>query len=223
VFLYPASEGRVLETWDPLGMRGTGSHDVVADGVFVPEHRSGVMRPVAEPPAPFDGPFFRFGVVTVALGNASVALGVARAAIDEAVELARSKVPAFQQARPVDRGVVHAHLARAEAGLGAARAYFFGAIAAAWETASEGRPLTTNERMHLQLAASHATEAAAAAVDHVHAAVGSSGVREDQYRFSRHLRDVHTITQHALCSATRFESMGQVMLGLETDWALFYL
>lgn len=62
VFLYPATDGRVLETWDPLGMRGTGSHDVVADGVFVPEHRSGVMRPIAAPGAPFDGPFFRFGL-----------------------------------------------------------------------------------------------------------------------------------------------------------------
>lgn len=161
--------------------------------------------------------------MTVALGNAAVALGVARAAIEEAVDLTRSKVPAFQQVRPVDRGVMHAHLARAEAVLGAARAYFYGAIATAWETAVAGQPLGIQRRMHLQLAASHATEAAAVAVDHVHAAAGSSGVREDQYRFSRHLRDVHTITQHALCSPTRFESMGQVMLGLETDWALFYL
>ena len=51
--------------------------------------------------------------------------------------------------------------------------------------------------------------------------VGSSGVREEQHRFAQHFRDVHTITQHALCSAGRFESMGQVILGRETDWFLF--
>ena len=56
-----------------------------------------------------------------------------------------------------------------------------------------------------------------------HAKVGSSGVLEAQHAFARHFRDVHTITQHALCSPTRFESMGQVMLGMETDWAFFHI
>ena len=34
-------------------------------------------------------------------------------------------------------------------------------------------------------------------------------------------RDVHTLTQHAFGSAQRFESVGGLMLGSETDWGFF--
>jgi alkylation response protein AidB-like acyl-CoA dehydrogenase len=217
--VYPASEGKVIENWDPLGMRGSGSHDVAAQDVFIPHARTAVLAPF-EGTGAFAGPLYKLGLLPTILGNAVVALGIARAAIDEAVALTKTRVPAFNQPRPVDRGVVHAHLARAEAELSAARAYFYGALGDAWRTAVDGQRPAMTQRFHLQLAASHAATAAASAVDHVHAAVGSAGVREEQHRFARHFRDVHTITQHALCSPARFESMGQVMLGLETDWML---
>lgn len=223
ICIYPASEGKVEETWDPLGMRGTGSNDIVAQDVFVPETRAAPLRPFVDLPEAYSGPLYWLGMFPVILGNAVAALGIARAAIDEAVEVSKTRVPAFMQPRPVDRGVVHMHLARGEAGLEAARAYFYQAIGQAYAWAEKGEPLTVPLRLQLQLAASQAADAAAAAVDHVHAAVGSSGVREADFAFARHFRDVHTITQHALCSAARFESMGQVMLGLETDWAFFWL
>jgi alkylation response protein AidB-like acyl-CoA dehydrogenase len=221
--IYKASEGTILDTWNPLGMRGTGSHDLVADDVFVPAARAAALRPFDAPGSAFRGPIYRLGVIPPGLGNAVVALGIARAAIDEAVELSRTRIPAFNQARPISRGVVHTQLARAEATLSAARAYFYGALGDAWQTSVAGNRPSPQERLHAQLAASNAAEASAAAVDLVHAAVGSSGIRESDYRFARHFRDVHTITQHALCSGARFESMGQVMLGLPSDWPFFYL
>lgn len=48
-------------------------------------------------------------------------------------------------------------------------------------------------KMKLQLAGTHAVMAGAKVVDLIHAAVGTSGVR-DEYRFQRHFRDAHTIT-----------------------------
>ena len=87
--------------------------------------------------------------------------------------------------------------------------------------AEGGNIIGQTERKQLQLAASYAAESSTQAVDYIHAAVGSTGVLESAHKFARHFRDVHTITQHALCSPTRFESMGQVMLGMETDWAFF--
>jgi len=223
IVMYPAKEATVIETWDPLGMRGTGSHDIVASDVFVPETRAAFLRPFDDLGPAYQGPLYKLGMMPTILGNAVVGLGIARAAIDEALAMIGAKVAGFVMTRPVDRGVVHMHLARAEAELGAARAYFYGAIDDAWQAAVAGMRPTVGQRLHLQLAASHAAEASASAVDHVHAAVGSSGIREEQFAFARHFRDVHTITQHALCSAARFESMGQVMLGLEKDWPLFDL
>ena len=218
----PASEARIVDTWQPLGMRGTGSHDVVAEDLFVPTARTTFLRPFSiEPNTVFRGPFVNLGITPTILGNAVVPLGVARAAIDEAIPIIQTKTPAHFQVQPGQRSAVQAHLGRAEATLSAARAYFYDTLAKAWAVAETGESIGIQERRNLHLAASYAAESAAKAVDLVHAAVGSTGVLEAQHAFARHFRDVHTITQHALCSPTRFESMGQVMLGMPTDWAFF--
>ena len=39
-FLVPKSDVKVEENWDVLGLRGTGSHDIVIGSAFVPEHRT---------------------------------------------------------------------------------------------------------------------------------------------------------------------------------------
>jgi acyl-CoA dehydrogenase len=39
---------RIEETWDSLGMRGTTSHDLVFDGVFVPQEKIMGTRPYGE-------------------------------------------------------------------------------------------------------------------------------------------------------------------------------
>ena len=43
----------------------------------------------------------------------------------------------------------------------------------------------------------------------------------NEYQFQRYFRDVHTITQHAFASASRYESVGALMLGVESDWGFF--
>ena len=54
----------------------------------------------------------------------------------------------------------------------------------------------------------------------VHQAAGTGAIREEQ-PFERYFRDAHTMTQHAFVSASRFESVGKLMFGLETDWPFF--
>jgi 3-hydroxy-9,10-secoandrosta-1,3,5(10)-triene-9,17-dione monooxygenase len=39
-FLLPASDYTIDDVWDTVGLRGTGSNDIVVDDVFVPEHHS---------------------------------------------------------------------------------------------------------------------------------------------------------------------------------------
>lgn len=69
----------------------------------------------------------------------------------------------------------------------------------------------------MQIAMTHAVACVARAVDLVHAAAGTSSIRNER-EFQRHFRDVHTITQHGFVSASRYESVGQLMLGLDSDW-----
>ena len=75
--------------------------------------------------------------------------------------------------------------------------------------------------MKVQLASIYAIQSATKAVDLVHEIAGISGVREI-YRFQRYFRDIHTITHHAFTSTSRYQSVGQLMLGLEPEWGFFY-
>jgi hypothetical protein len=77
-----------------------------------------------------------------------------------------------------------------------------------------------DQKLKMQLATSHAVACAAKAVDLVHAAAGTSSIR-NEYKFQQCFRDVHTNTQHAFCSASRYESVGALMLGTESDWGFF--
>jgi alkylation response protein AidB-like acyl-CoA dehydrogenase len=79
---------KVLDTWRTLGMRGTGSHDVLIEGHVVPEAAVGVKRKAGE-----WHPIFQI-IATIAFPLIySVYLGVAESARDLALGLAKRKVP----------------------------------------------------------------------------------------------------------------------------------
>ncbi len=215
----PAHECRIVENWDTLGMCGTGSHDVDVEDVFVPASRAVPFGPLEHPSPSYDNPLSRLAMWTTVGAHASVALGIARAAIDELIRLG-AKVPAYTENAIADRPRVQLRLATAEARLAGARAFFREAYAEAWDAVEARGELDAHEKARCQLASSAAVLAAAEVVDHVHACVGTSGIREGRL-FERFFRDVHVITQHAFVAEARMEAVGQIMLGREPDWGFF--
>jgi alkylation response protein AidB-like acyl-CoA dehydrogenase len=216
----PAEQAEIIDNWNTLGMSGTGSHDVALNDLFVPEERAVPWVPLRTPSKAYGGPLYRLTIWPAVAALAAPALGIARAAIDELVELATKKTPAYTVKSLRDRSVVQSQLAQAEAKLGSARAYLHDVFDKAYADAVDGQPITMEHKCRAQLASTHAILAAAEAVDLVHAAVGASGIRRE-YRFQKHFRDVHVITQHAFTSASRYESIGQILLGLEPEWPFF--
>jgi alkylation response protein AidB-like acyl-CoA dehydrogenase len=87
---------------------------------------------------------------------------------------------------------------------------------------STGAKITPDRGIHVQLASCHAIETAGKVVDLVHSAVGTTGIR-NEHRFQQYFRDVHTVSQHAFGSPERFESVGKLLLGKESDSGFFYL
>jgi alkylation response protein AidB-like acyl-CoA dehydrogenase len=77
----PASQAEIIDTWNTLGMRGTGSNDFRVSDVFVPEHRVWRMGPVAPANPAFRDGLTRMGIWWFSPLVASVSLGIARAAI----------------------------------------------------------------------------------------------------------------------------------------------
>ena len=127
------------------------------------------------------------------------------------------------QATLGERHTVQERLARATALVGAGKAYIKATLQDAWEQVTGGERLGPELGLPVQLAASHAVEAACQAVDLVHVSAGTTAIR-NEHRFQQYFRDVHTISQHAFVSPySRFESVGKLLLGKETDWMFFTL
>ncbi|MBU6526993.1 acyl-CoA dehydrogenase family protein [Methylocystis sp. MJC1] len=217
---FSARDAKIVENWNVFGMRGTGSHDVDVVDAFIPAHWAVPWEPLRKPGSAYEGPLYRLTVWPAIAALTPPALGIARAAIDEAIALITKKTPAFGAKKLEDNGVVQSQLARAEARLSAGRAFFYEAFEEAYGEAVAARPIDTKLKGKLQLATTHAMLEAAAAVDIVHEIIGASGVREE-FGFARHFRDIHVITQHGFINAAKLQPVGQIMLGLAPDWPFF--
>jgi alkylation response protein AidB-like acyl-CoA dehydrogenase len=218
----PAANASIVDTWYTLGMCGTGSHDVAISDLFVPERHTAPLAPLEQPAKTYQGPLYRLTLWPPIALLAPPALGVARAAINDLIELASIKTPTFTGSPLRERQVVQRQVAEAEATLGAGRAFLHETFRENWEAAVQGAAITLDRKLKMQLATTHANRAAAKAVDLVHDAAGASAIR-NQYRFQRYFRDAHTMTQHAGSSTSRYESVGALMLGVQSDWPFFPL
>lgn len=216
----PSSEAEIVDNWNTMGMRGTGSHDVKMNDVFVPNKHATPWVPLEEPGPAYQGPLYRTTVWPPIAALAPPALGIAQAAISEAIDVATQKTPAYLTKTLKDRPVVQRQLALAEAHVASGRAYLFDVFNRLYEKCEAGSWLSMEDKANAQLASTHAIQASARAVRTIHEIVGASGIRE-AYRFEKHFRDVHVITQHGFTNMTKLESVGQVMLGLEPEWPFF--
>ena len=214
LMLMPRESVEVIDTWSVSGLRGTGSHDMEVRDELVPLELGVSLftdRPVV------DRPLYAFPLFgLLAVGIAAVALGIARGAIDDLVELAAGKTPAASSKTLAQRPVLQAEVARAEANLRAARALMLEAARDAMEAAEAGGAMPVAERLALRLAATHTTETAAAAVTAMYHAGGGSSIY-DSSRLQRRLRDIHVATQHMMIAPPTWELSGRLLLGLATD------
>lgn len=213
-----AAEAEIIDTWYTLGMRGTDSNDVSLVDVFVPRSRIFALTPGSQPSALYGGPLYRIS----AMGEAGmvvcpVPLGIARSAVGELRRLAGGKTP-FGSAKVLrERGVAQRDLARAEAILRSARLLFYDALAEEWERAQAGIVHSLEQRADTTLAAAHAVRSAAEAVDLVCRLAGTSGVYT-RSPLERHLRDIQTLRHHGFVAESRYETAGQVYLGVDPEF-----
>lgn len=214
VMVFPARRATIHDTWDVSGLRGTGSHDIEVTELEVPAERTAVLgadRPV------HDGPLYAFPPFgLLALGIGAVALGIARAAIEDLVQLASAKRPGGSRRTLAERASIQADVARAQALVSAGRAFVDDAVDVAWEAALSGGAIPVAQRAGLRLAATHATQSAAGAVDLMYEAAGGSAIYT-RSPLGRRFRDVHTATAHMMVSSATLELTGRIALGLETE------
>jgi alkylation response protein AidB-like acyl-CoA dehydrogenase len=203
------------DIWNTVGLRGTASDQFSLDDAFVRSDHS-ITRDF-ERECRESGPLYRMGNGTCyQVGFAGVACGIARAALDCFVDLARGKVPRGFKSPLRDNAVVQSGLAQAEAGLRAARGFVLQSMAEIWKDLEEGATITVAQRIAVRLAATHAIHRAREAVDFAYNAAGATAVF-DKHPLERRFRDMHTVTQQLQGRASHFETVGAFMMGADCD------
>lgn len=214
----PGGECEIIDTWDAMGMRGTGSNDICVTDVFVPRSRTFPMEPDFEPGTHYRGPLYRLPLVgTAAAGIPTPMLGVARRALDEVTELARTKSPVASSGRLKDRASAQVQLGRAEAILRSGRLLLLDSLSEAWRRCVEGETHSLEQRANLLLAMAHAMSSAVQAVEFACSIAGTTAFRATN-PLERCFRDVETMRHHVFASEQRYGTFGQVYLGVPPDF-----
>ena len=198
------TEVEIIDTWDSLGMRGTDSNDIVANGVFVPNRGPSVLSPTPYASAPFDGPLYRMPALAATYPIiAPVALAIAGGAIRELRDIVTTKVPLGSMKTARDRAAVQAAVAEAEAMVRSARLFFYDALARAWQRAVAQKPFTLEDKADLMLASTWAVRSAARATDLMHRMGGTNGIYA-RNQLERHFRDAQTVRHHGFVAGQSF-------------------
>ena len=210
----PASQWQIVDTWDTVGLRATGSHDIAVSDVFVPDHRT-IATDFSDPAV--DGALFRFPVVALfSLGMAACALGLASAAIDEVLDLARTKTPFGMASTLATRATAQIEVSEAMALTRSACALLDQEVGRMWRAVQAGESPAPEQRALLRIATTHAARAAAAAADRAYTAAGSSAIFVSS-PLQRCVRDLRTLTQHFFLAPPTYEMTGKILLGVEPD------
>jgi indole-3-acetate monooxygenase len=208
--LFPMASATMYDVWDVIGLNGTGTDSYSVDNLFIPE-KFAVLRD--DPTALREkGPLYRITTYTMfGLGFAAVSLGVARATLDAAIELARSKSPVGLTAMR-ENNAVQGAIGRTEGNLRAARAYLYATADQAWRDLAQTGNLSEDHRMALRLASTWTIHQAASVVDAAYHMAGATAVFSAN-RFERRFRDMHAIAQQIQARDAHYEDVGKAILG----------
>jgi indole-3-acetate monooxygenase len=210
---FPKSQATMIDTWQVIGLRGTGSDDYTVTDLFVPEKYSFTRESDADRRE--TGPLYRFSIFNMfGMAFCAVALGIARTVLDDFIALAKGKKAHASGKRLADNNLIQTQVGLSEAKLGAAHAYILDGYAQLYEQAERGEKISFAQRLASRgmscLAIQHAREV----VDFAYHAAGASAIF-DNNPFEHRFRDLHTVTQQSQAHLENFEALGQSLMGIE--------
>jgi alkylation response protein AidB-like acyl-CoA dehydrogenase len=207
--IWPADQARVIDTWDGLGLRGTGSGDFEISGLFVPDEQ--VNTELFGTPN-YDRALFRIKEMPE-IGHGAHALGVASAALESFVAAVNSK-PLPGSSRQLAMGHMQAHqiaFARADVLVRAARTLLHETVRAAYEDATVHAELDLELRVRLREANIFTVRAAREAVGLVFEMAGSSAVYRGR-PIEQAFRDINTAASHTNYVESAYTAIGSYFL-----------
>lgn len=215
----PSESVEIVDTWKSGGLRGTGSHDVVAGEVDVLSEKS--FSPMD--PGQLDAALGRIPIAaTMAAGHASICAGIAQASLDVVVELGRSKVSPDPVPKLPDRASNQFAVAMASTELSAHRMEVRRALDVVWDVANSREELAPEAVADLWAAAVSLARECRRIVEELYEVAGTPALYVDS-PLERHHRDIHAAMQHVVVQRFWLEDVGRMRFGMEPENPLFFL
>ncbi|MFJ9370745.1 acyl-CoA dehydrogenase family protein [Nocardia sp. NPDC101769] len=215
----------VDDSWDVIGLQGTGSKDVIVDGAFIPAYRTIEFDAVAagEIAAERAGrtetvyklPFWAM----FPLGITSAVIGIAEGALAAHLDYQRDRVTAMGTKIKDDPYVLSA-ISEAAADIAASRTQLLDGISRLYDQAEAGKTITFEDRSLVRRNQVRCAWRAVSAVDEIFARSGGNAVRR-QNVMQRFWRDAHVGLQHAIHTpGSLYHSTALTIMGIEPEGPL---
>ncbi|WP_373866226.1 acyl-CoA dehydrogenase family protein [Acinetobacter colistiniresistens] len=207
----PANKAQIDMTWDTVGLKGTGSHDLVVKEVLVAKEWTFVRGE----PSKLPEPFFKYPSLSLATQVLTVVgIGVAAAAIEEFQKLAPGKSSITGGAEIANRPVTQYEFAQAEAEFKAARVWFYDTMQIVWNEVLAGRTPTAEQISDMRLSCTHVARVCARVTRKIQMLAGMTAIYT-QNPFSRFVNDTNVVTQHAFMGDATLQNAGLVSFGMK--------
>jgi 3-hydroxy-9,10-secoandrosta-1,3,5(10)-triene-9,17-dione monooxygenase len=219
-FLLPRADYAIDDVWDTIGLRGTGSNDIIVDEVFVPEYRTLSFMETGRCRGPGQevntGPLYRLPFASVFSCSVSVpVVGMAQGAYDAYVTHTRERVRASTGGRAAEDSFNQVRIAEASSRIDTAVLQIERNIDQQLELASKGLKIPFPLRVQTRRDQVNATSSAIAAVDRLFESAGGRALKVGT-PIQRFWRDAHAGRVHAINDPEKALAMyGQAQLGLK--------
>jgi 3-hydroxy-9,10-secoandrosta-1,3,5(10)-triene-9,17-dione monooxygenase len=223
-FLVPRSDVSINDNWHTVGLKGTGSKEVVIDGAFVPEYRThraidgfaGTSPGLsANPAALYRLPFGQIFVRAVS----SASIGALQGALSAFRDYGSKRVSVNDMGRTAEDPAAELAAADAALAIDDMKLALHRNFAAMMATLRRGDALDVNDRIHYRYQSAAVAGRCAEHVDRLFHACGGQGIYTDN-SIGRFFVDIHAARMHYANNPDKFgRNYGGVLLGLgNTDF-----
>jgi len=214
---FPVKDVTIHDNWGGVvGLRGTGSCDFSVENYHLAGDLTFVWD-LLKPKPKRGGPSYLFPPFSyVAKEHGSVAIGAARRALDELIQIATTTRGTFRSSRLDERQVVHRFIAQADLKLRAARALMHERYDQLYDSVASGNLPDGADIADVRAICLHATDVAIETATTCYHFAGNTGLHHPHV-MGRLLRDLNTAGLHQVMSDTAYENHGKFRLGLPAD------
>jgi indole-3-acetate monooxygenase len=215
--VFPQKDVTLHDNWGGVvGLRGTGSGDCSVENYYLPKEMTFIWDLLQPKPVRGGASYLFPPFAYVAKEHGSVAIGAARRALDELIQLATTTRGQFRSSKLDERQVVHRFIGESDLKLRAARALLHERYEQLFAIASAGKIPDGAAVADVRAAAVYATDIAIATVTGAFHFAGNTGLHHPHV-LGRLLRDLNTAGLHQVMSDTAYENHGKFRLGIAAD------